>query len=206
MAGWIRMNNFYLRSWWVPALRGIFAVLFGVLALMWPGLTLLSLVGLFAAWAFLSGIASVVGAIQHRNVDEDWWLPLLLGLVSIGAAVVAFVNPFLTMLVLVMVIGANALVSGVLDIVAAVRLRKEIRGEWLLALAGIVSIAFGAIVFLYPLASAVAMVWVVSIYAIVSGALLLSLAIRARTLAPRGHTGPLGERRVLPDRRMRPAH
>lgn len=199
------MNNFFLRSWWVPALRGLFAILFGVLALMWPGLTLLSLVALFAAWAFLAGIASVIGAIQHRAVDDDWWLPLLLGLVSIGAAVVAFVNPFLTMLVLVMVIGANALVSGVLDIVAAVRLRKEIRGEWMLGLAGIASIVFGAVVFLYPLASAVAMVWLVSIYAIVSGALLLALAIRARTVATKGRA-PQAERRVLPDRRMRPAH
>jgi uncharacterized membrane protein HdeD (DUF308 family) len=200
------MKHFYLSSWWVPALRGIVGILFGVLALMWPGLTLFTLVALFAAYALLGGIASVVGAIGHRKVDDDWWLPMLLGLVSIGAAVVAVVNPLLTTLVLVMVIGANALVSGVLDIVAAVRLRKEIAGEWLLAASGICSVVFGALVFMYPLAGALALVWMVSIYALLTGALLLVLAIRMRALtaAPRG--APQLERRLHADRRHAPAH
>jgi uncharacterized membrane protein HdeD (DUF308 family) len=196
------MNNFYLRSWWVPALRGIFGILFGVLALMWPGLTLLTLVALFAAYALLGGITSVIGAIGHRRVDEDWWLPLLLGLVSIGAAIVAVVNPVLTTLVLVMVIAANALVTGVLDIVAAVRLRREMQGEWMLALSGIASVVFGALVFMYPLAGAIALVWMVSVYAIVTGILLLSLAVRARAHVTRPRTPPPVERRVMPDRRM----
>jgi uncharacterized membrane protein HdeD (DUF308 family) len=200
------MNNFYLRSWWVPALRGIFGILFGVLALMWPGLTLLTLVALFAAYALLGGITSVIGAIGHRRVDDDWWLPLLLGLVSIGAAIVAVVNPVLTTLVLVMVIAANALVSGVLDIVAAVRLRRELQGEWLLALSGIASVVFGALVFMYPLAGAIALVWMVSVYAIVTGVLLLSLAVRARAHAARPRAAPAVERRVMPDRRMAGAH
>jgi uncharacterized membrane protein HdeD (DUF308 family) len=199
-------NSFYLRSWWVPALRGLLGILFGVLALMWPGLTMFVFVALFAAYALLGGIASVVGAIGHRKVDDDWWLPFLLGLVSIGAAVVAVVNPFLTMLVLVMVIGANALVTGVLDIVAAVRLRRQITGEWLLGLAGVASVVFGALVFLYPLAGAIAMVWMVSIYAIVTGALLLALALRSRAFSTRGRQAAQPERRVLPDRRISPAH
>ncbi|GAB3408565.1 HdeD family acid-resistance protein [Massilia agilis] len=200
------MNSFYVRSWWVAALRGVLGILFGVLALMWPGLTLLTLVALFAAYAMLGGIASVIGAISHRKVDDDWWIPLLLGLVSIGAAVVAVVNPVLTTLVLVMVIAANALVSGVLDIVAAARLRRELHGEWMLALSGIASVVFGALVFLYPLAGAIAMVWLISIYAIINGALLLSLAIRARTVTARTQARPAVERRVLPDRRMAGAH
>ncbi|MGZ5199508.1 MAG: HdeD family acid-resistance protein [Telluria sp.] len=200
------MNNFYLRTWWVPALRGIFGILFGVLALMWPGLTLLTLVALFAAYALLGGIASVIGAIGHRRVDDDWWLPLLLGLVSIGAAIVAVVNPVLTTLVLVMVIAANALVSGVLDIVAAVRLRRELQGEWLLALSGIASVVFGALVFMYPLAGAIALVWMVSVYAITTGVLLLALAVRVRAHAARPHAAPAVERRVHADRRMAGAH
>ncbi|GAB3434715.1 HdeD family acid-resistance protein [Massilia solisilvae] len=200
------MNSFYVRSWWVAALRGVLGILFGVLALMWPGLTLLTLVALFAAYAMLGGTASVIGAISHRKVDDDWWIPLLLGLVSIGAAVVAVVNPVLTTLVLVMVIAANALVSGVLDIVAAARLRRELHGEWMLALSGIASVVFGALVFLYPLAGAIAMVWLISIYAIINGALLLSLAIRARTVTARAQARPAVERRVLPDRRMAGAH
>jgi uncharacterized membrane protein HdeD (DUF308 family) len=200
------MNNFYLRSWWVPALRGVFGILFGVLALMWPGLTLLTLVALFAAYALLGGIASVIGAIGYRRVDDDWWLPLLLGLVSIGAAIVAVVNPVLTTLVLIMVIAANALVTGVLDIVAAVRLRRELRGEWLLALSGIASVVFGALVFMYPLAGAIALVWMVSVYAIVTGLLLLALAVRVRAHVTRPGAAPAVERRVMPDRRMAGAH
>jgi uncharacterized membrane protein HdeD (DUF308 family) len=199
------MNNFYLRSWWVPALRGIIGILFGVLALMWPGLTLLTLVALFSAYALLGGIASVIGAIGHRRFDDDWWLPLLLGLVSIGAAIVAVVNPVLTTLVLVMVIAANALVTGVLDIVSAVRLRRDLAGEWLLALSGIASVVFGALVFMYPLAGAIALVWMVSVYAIVTGVLLLSLAVRARAHVSRPGA-PAVERRTVPDRRMAGAH
>jgi uncharacterized membrane protein HdeD (DUF308 family) len=198
------MDNFFVRAWWVLALRGIFGIVFAVLALMWPGLTLLTLSVLFGAWALASGAVAVTGAVRQRRTDDDWWLPLLLGLVSIGAGIVALWNPVLTALVLVLVMGANALVSGVLDIVAAIRLRKAIRGEWMLALSGIASIIFGALVFLFPAAGAFALVWLISVYALVSGALLLVAAFRARALA-RG-TAEHGERRSVPDRRMAGAH
>jgi uncharacterized membrane protein HdeD (DUF308 family) len=198
------MDSFFARSWWVLALRGIFAILFGVLALAWPQLTLLTLVALFAAYALLSGITSVVGALRNRKKDDDWWLSLLIGLVSIGAAVIAMVNPALTTLVFVLVIGANALVTGVLDIVAAVRLRREIEGEWLIALSGLASVAFGAIVFLFPEAGALAMLWLISMYAVVTGALLLAGAFRARALMK--GSAPHRERRAMGDRRVAPAH
>ncbi len=198
----LNMNNFYVRSWWVPALRGIFGIVFGVLALSWPGLSLFTLAAMFAVFASLCGVASAVGAIGHRRVDDGWWLPMLLGLVSIGAAIAATVNPLLTTLVLVMVMAANALVAGVLDIVAAARLRKDVRGEWLLALSGIAEAVFAALVFLFPLAGAVALVWMVSVYAIISGVLLLALSIRARVLVRRPRVAPALERRSLPDRRM----
>jgi uncharacterized membrane protein HdeD (DUF308 family) len=200
------MDNFYVRSWWVLALRGIFGILFGVLALLWPGLTLLTLVALFAAYALLGGIASVIGAFSNRRANDDWWLPFLLGLVSIGAGIVAITNPFLTALVLVLVMGANALVTGVLDIIAAVRLRKLVPGGWLLALSGIVAVVFGAFVFLFPAAGALALVWLVSLYAIVTGALLLTLAVRARALVKGGPRIPRTERRAMSDRRVSHAH
>ncbi|MET0855629.1 MAG: DUF308 domain-containing protein, partial [Telluria sp.] len=114
--------------------------------------------------------------------DDHWWVLLLAGIVSIGAGIIAMIHPMMTALVLVLLIGANALVTGVLDIVVAVRLRKKIRGEMLLVLSGIASIVFGAIVFLYPLgAGALALVWMVGIYAIFSGALMLGLAARLRS-------------------------
>lgn len=177
------MDDFFVRSWWVLALRGLCGVVFGVLAVMWPELTLLTLIALFAAYALVNGVASVVGAVRHRSKDDDWWLPLLLGIISIGAGVIAVLSPTVTTLVLVLVIGANALVTGVLDIVAAIRLRKTITGEWLLALSGVASVVFGAAVFLFPAAGALALVWLISLYALVSGALLLASAFRTRALA-----------------------
>src|SRR5437016_5238945 len=140
------MNELLLRSWWMLALRGLVALLFGILALLWPGITLLWLVALFAAYALIGGAVSVIGAVRNRKSDEEWWLILLLGLVSIGAGAITIFHPALTALVLVLVMGANALVTGILDIAVAIRLRKEIRGEWLLGLAGIVSIVFGILV------------------------------------------------------------
>jgi uncharacterized membrane protein HdeD (DUF308 family) len=198
------MNDSLMRSWWMLALRGVIAILFGILALMWPGLTLLGLVALFAAYAILGGAISVIGALNNRKTDDNWWLSLLLGLVSIGAGIIAVVHPGLTAMVLVLVIGANALITGVLDIVAAVRLRRSIQGEWLLILSGIASIVFGVLVFLFPDAGALALVWLVSIYALVTGVLMLALSFRLRARATA--RGEVADRRVTPDRRVSPTH
>lgn len=174
------MDELLSRSWWMLALRGVFALTFGILALIWPGLTLAALVAMFAAYALISGVVSIVGAIKNRRSDREWWLILILGLVSVCAAIVAIMQPALTALVLVLVMGANALVTGVLDIAVAIRLRKTIEGEWLLIAAGIASVIFGILVFLFPGAGALALVWLVSAYAIATGILLLGLAFRAR--------------------------
>jgi uncharacterized membrane protein HdeD (DUF308 family) len=197
------MESILFRSWWVAVLRGLLAILFAVVATGWPGLTLLSLVGLFAAYAILAGIASLAGALRHRAAGQVHCDAVILGIVSIGAGLVAAYHPAATALLLVLIMGANALVVGVLDILAAVRLRQSIAGEWLLALAGIVSVMFGAFVFARPGAGALALVWLVSLYAFITGALLLALGVRMRALERAGGTGH--DRRVLPDRRMSPA-
>lgn len=197
------VRPWFARSWWVPALRGLLGIVFAVLAIAWPGLTLLSLVVLFAGYAVLAGVASVAGALRHRADGEMRSDVLILGLVSIGAGLVAAYHPAATALVLVLIMGANALVVGVLDILAATRLRTSIAGEWMLALAGLVSVVFGALVFARPGAGALALVWLVSLYAFVSGVLLLALGLRMRALARAGEAGH--DRRVLPDRRMSPA-
>jgi uncharacterized membrane protein HdeD (DUF308 family) len=162
------------------AWRGVVALLFGVAALLMPGLTLLWLVALFAAYALLAGGISVWGAVKNRKAEDHWWLALILGLVSLGAGVIAIVHPNLTALVLVLLMGANAIATGVLDISMAVRLRKSIKGEWVLVLAGLVSIAFGVLVFLFPGAGALALVFLISFYAILSGVLLLAAALRTK--------------------------
>lgn len=174
------MDDLLSRSWWMLALRGVLALAFGILALIWPSLTLAALVALFAAYALISGVVSILGAIKNRKADREWWLILILGLVSVAAGVISIIQPALTALVLVLVMGANALVTGVLDIAVAIRLRKTIEGEWLLIAAGIASIIFGIVVFLFPGAGALALVWLISAYAIATGILLLGLAFRAR--------------------------
>jgi uncharacterized membrane protein HdeD (DUF308 family) len=175
------MNRLLSQAWWMLALRGVIALLFGILAFLWPGLTLLWLVTLFAFYALISGAVSIAGAVKNRGSDREWWLILLLGLVSLGAGILAILRPTLTALVLVLVMGANALAIGVLDIAVAIRLRKAIKGEWLLILAGLASVAFGILVFLFPGAGALALVWLVSAHAIATGILVLGLAIRARS-------------------------
>ena len=173
------MDELLSKAWWMLALRGVIALLFGILAFLLPGLTLLWLVALFTAYALITGIVSIYGSVKNRQYDREWWLILLLGLVSVAAGIIAIIHPALTALVLVLVMGANALVTGVLDIAVAIRLRKAIEGEWLLVLAGLASIVFGILVFMFPGAGALALVWLISAYAIASGILLLILAFKA---------------------------
>jgi uncharacterized membrane protein HdeD (DUF308 family) len=174
------MRDLLARSWWVLALQGAVALLFGILAMVWPGLTLLWLVALFAAYAIISGALELYAAVSNRTYDSGWWLLLVLALVSIASGVLAWVYPGLTALVLVLLMGANALATGVLEIVAAIRLRKAVNNEWLMVLAGVVSVLFGIFVFVSPGAGALALVWLIAFWAIVHGVLWLSLAIRVR--------------------------
>lgn len=204
------MNESTIQPWWVPALRGMIAIAFGLLALSLPGLTLLGLITLFAAYALFNGAVAVLGAMKKRRRDDNWWLLLLLGLASIGAGAVALIHPMLTALVLVLLIGATALMTGVLDIAEAIRLRKAIQGEWLLVLSGAMSVLFGALIFLLPGAGMLVLLWLIGIHALLTGALLLTVAFRLRGRArlqdQLPEQLPRMERRIMPDRRVAPAH
>jgi uncharacterized membrane protein HdeD (DUF308 family) len=182
------MDELLRDSWWMLALRGSLALLFGILAIIWPGATLLVLVAFFAAWMLIGGGASVYAATRNRHADKGWWVVLLLGLVSLAAGVIAVFNPGITILVLVVVMGVNALITGVLEIAMAIRLRQQVRREWMLALAGAASVIFGVLVLFFPVAGAFALVWIVSFYAVFTGVLLLALAFRARKWEARGGT------------------
>jgi uncharacterized membrane protein HdeD (DUF308 family) len=167
-------------SWWWLVIRGLAAIAFGVLAFAWPGATLLFLIALFAAYAIITGGVGIVGALNNRD-DRGWWLVLVLGIVSVAAGVIAIFYPGITALALLIVIGVNAVFSGVFDIAMAVRLRKEIEGEWLLGLAGAVSILFGVFVIILPGAGALALVWLISAYAIATGILFILLGFKLRS-------------------------
>ena len=173
------MKKWLAVSWWVLALQGAGALVFGVLAFAWPGITLIALVALYAAYALIIGAGSTFAALKNR-ARKGWRLMLLFGLASLAAGVLALIYPALTALALVLIMGVTAVVQGVLQLSMAIRLRKEIRGEWLLGLAGIVSILFGGFVLLFPEPGALALVWLIGLHAITIGVLLLVLAWRAR--------------------------
>jgi len=166
------------RNWWVFLLRGMVAILFGVLTALMPAITLVLLVLLFGAYALVEGGFNVITAFRRRRGERLWWLLLLEGLVSIAAGVVAFILPGLTALMLVLVIGAWAIITGVL-------LRKLIRGEWWLALSGVLSLIFGALVLVWPGAGALALVLWIAAYSIAFGVLLVAFAFRLRSVRER---------------------
>ena len=178
------------RHWWLLALRGIAAVIFGVLAFIWPGMTLAVLVILWGAYALVDGVLGIGSAIRG---DTEHRVALLVeGIVSVLAGIAAFVWPGLTALVLLYIIAIWAVVTGVLEIVAAVRLRRVIANEWGLIVGGVISVLFGIFLVVAPGAGAVAVVWAIGAYAIFYGIMLLVLAwrLRGHSAASRTAAGP----------------
>jgi uncharacterized membrane protein HdeD (DUF308 family) len=168
------------RWWWTFILRGLLAIAFGVLAFVAPVWGLAILVALFGAWALIDGVTSIWTGIRTRNVDRNWWLEILEGLVSVAAGVIAFALPEFAAEILVLLIGVWAIVTGVLQIWAAIRLRERIRGEFWLGLAGLASILFGVILLVFPVPGALALVWLIGPAAIAIGVLLTILGWRLR--------------------------
>jgi uncharacterized membrane protein HdeD (DUF308 family) len=165
--------------WWAFLLRGLVAVAFGLMALLWPAVTLVALVLLYGAYALADGVIAIIAAVRGRSVLPRWWL-VLVGALGIVAGVVTFIWPNITAFALVVIIGAWALIYGVFEIVGAIRLRKEIDNEWLLVLHGVLAVIFGAAMVLLPGAGALALVFVIGWFAIVSGVLLLVFALRLK--------------------------
>ena len=168
-------------NWSLLLLRGLAAVAFGVIAFFWPGITLLSLTYLWGAYALVDGIFSLWAAIAGQGSDASsrGWL-VLSGIVSLLAAAVAFFWPGITALVLLMFIAAWAIAIGLLQIYAAIQLRKVIEHEWWLIIGGLLSIAFGVAMIAWPGAGALAVIWMIAWYAIFFGCLLIGLAFRLK--------------------------
>ena len=177
------MVNVLSKAWWVVALRGVVAILFGIGAFVWPGITLLVLIAFFGAYMFVDGVVALYQAIQFRHDRDRWPMLLLEAVLGIAIGIVTFFVPGITALAWIYTISAWAIVTGVLEIVLAVRLRKIIQGEVFVVLTGIWSIALGVVLFFLPGAGLLAWVWLIAAYAIVFGVLLLGLAFRLRKLA-----------------------
>jgi len=172
------------KNWWVLLLRGVLAIMFAVFTFARPDITLASLILLFGAYAFADGVLHVTAAV--RSGSGNWWALLLAGIFSIGASLVTFFYPGLTALSLVYCIAFWSISSGVTEIIAAIRLRKEIEGEWLLALAGLLSVIFGVFLVAAPGAGALGLLMVIAGYAFVAGIVLILLGFRLRALGSHG--------------------
>ncbi len=171
--------------WWVLVVRGVAAVLFGVVALAWPSISLLALVLLWGAYALVDGASSVALAARAGPEGPRWGWVLFAGLVSIAAGILTAMWPGISTLALLMVIAGWAVLTGVAAIVAAIQLRRVIRGEWMLAVCGVLSIAFGVLTMILPGPSALALVTILGIYALVFGVLVTALGFRVRRWATR---------------------
>jgi uncharacterized membrane protein HdeD (DUF308 family) len=167
------------KNWWLLLLRGVAAIIFGLLTFAWPGLTLLTLILFYGAFALIDGVLAIIAAITGGAPAPRWWLAIV-GLLGIGAGLLTFLMPGLTALVLLYFIAGWAIATGLFQIVGAIKLRKEIDNEWLLILGGIISVLFGVAMMLAPGAGALALVWVIGAYSVVIGVIFVALAFRLK--------------------------
>src|SRR6266699_3823980 len=175
------------KCWWLLLLRGIAAIVFGVLAFVWPGLTLVTLVLFYGAFAMVDGVIALVAAFTGgAKPVPTWWL-VVIGLLGIGAGIATFMMPGITAILLILFMGGWALVHGIFEIIGAIQLRKEIDNEWMLILSGVVSVLFGLIVLIAPGAGALGLIWAIAAYSIVFGISFVALALRLRN-----HNHPVG--------------
>jgi len=175
------MLRLMARNWWLLVLRGIIAILFGLIALTRPGVTLHALVLIWGAYAFVDGVLAFVAAFSG-SAGAPWWLLIFEGIAGVIAAAAALFFPGVTAVVLLLVIAIWAIITGILEIVEAIRLRKEIEGEFWLALAGAGSVVFGLLLIARPGIGALAVVWMIGVYALLFGGVLIALGFRVRAL------------------------
>ena len=177
------LGSLLRRNWWLMLLRGLAAIGFGILVIAKPQISLQVLVYMFGIYVLVEGTLGVALAIQGRNEIDSWGVLLLWGLLGVAVGILAFMRPDLTALALLFYIALWAIATGVLEIAAAVRLREVIKNEWLLILAGIVSVAFGVWLIARPEAGALAVLWAIGLYAIVFGVLVVLFAFKIRSYA-----------------------
>jgi uncharacterized membrane protein HdeD (DUF308 family) len=169
------------KNWWVVAVRGIAAIVFGIAAFIWPGVTVIALVYLFGAYALVDGVFAIISAVRGDPATRGHGLYVtVLGVVSIIAGIGAFLLPGITALTLLYIVAFWAIVTGAFALLAAVRLRKEITGEFWMAVGGIASIAFGILAIVFPGSGLLSIIWLVAFYAVVFGVTLLGLSWRLR--------------------------
>ncbi|GAA0392091.1 hypothetical protein Acor_17730 [Acrocarpospora corrugata] len=178
--------------WWTLAVRGALAIIFGLIALIWPAITLVALVVVFGVYALVNGIFTLYGAFREGATKERGWLAFS-GIISLAAGIAVLVWPAITALALMLLIGAWFLITGVVEIVGAVMRRKEIEGEGKMIVTGVLSALFGLVLMIWPGAGALSLVWLIGVFAIVLGVAMVVLSFRERnvTHTSRHHAHPM---------------
>jgi uncharacterized membrane protein HdeD (DUF308 family) len=171
-----------IRHWWVLALRGVLAIVFAAIAFSQPGITLHALVWVWGAYAIVDGVLSLVLSGRAAEDRQPWGMLLLGGIAGIAAGIIAFVWPGITALALIYLIAGWAIVTGLLEIAAAIALAPILEGEWLLGLSGVLSVLLGALIMARPGAGLIAWVWMIGVYALLYGVFMLALGFRVRAL------------------------
>lgn len=171
------------QTWWLMLLRGIVAIVFGLLTCFQPLISVSVLVMFFGAFVLVDGILAIASAVQGRKTHQDWWILLLWGLFGVIAGALTLAMPDITTLVLLMYIAAWAVVTGIVEIIAAIRLRGEALGRGWLILGGLLSALFGIVLFIHPGAGAVAIAWLIGTFAIILGIIFAALAFHMRKIS-----------------------
>lgn len=176
------MIELFTKRWWVFLLRGLVAIAFGFLAVIWPSITLQVLLILFGVFVLLDGVFSLIAGVVAIGSDKRWWAMVFSGLLGIAIGLLTLLWPGITGVVLLYFIGAWAVVIGIMDILIAVQLRREIEGEWMMIIDGVFSLVIGILFFVFPKEGALALVWLIGLFVIAIGIIFLILALRLRKL------------------------
>jgi len=186
--------GYVTKNWWALLLRGLLAIGVGIYAFVQPGITLGALVLLFGIWALADGVFCLATLLAGQPKGaRPWWSVLLEGIISIGAGILTFAYPGITLLALVFIVAARAIIVGAMEIVAAIRLRKEMTGEWMMGLLGVVQVLFGILVIAYPAAGTVAIVYFLGVFLMISGVIWTVMAFKMRSVNKRIERGePVG--------------
>lgn len=171
------------KHWWLFVLRGVLAVLFAVMAFVSPTITLSILVVFLGVYFLVDGLFTLTHGFRIRKTDTHWWVLVLEGLLGIVAGIVCLTMPGITVVFMVTLIALWSVVTGVLEIILAIRLRKEIQNEWILIIAGVFSVIFGILLFMQPLAGVLVISWWLGIYALFFGIFMITVGARLKKFA-----------------------
>jgi uncharacterized membrane protein HdeD (DUF308 family) len=177
------MSALLAQNWWAIALRGVFAIIFGIIALLMPGAAMLALVLLFAAYLLVDGIFAIIAGVRAARSQERWGWLIFEGIVDLVTGVIAVLWPLVTIVAFVFLMGAWAIVTGALLLAASYRLNIP-HGRWLMALAGAISVIWGVLLIIWPLIGALVLTWWMAAYALIFGVAMLVLAFRLRSRRP----------------------